>query len=148
MSVEIEVGLENATKMPPVIEELSLEEKPIGLANPKLKRLLIGGGAVVLAMIAGLFAYYRNRETTRSEEHTSELQSQSNLVCRLLLEKKKKHSHTPTSTHLRRSPPSPHSFPSRAPTTTSPPPRSCTRHCRPRMAFPTPAPQPPTNPLK
>src|SRR5438270_14057571 len=28
--------------------------------------------------------------TERSEEHTSELQSQSNLVCRLLLEKKKK----------------------------------------------------------
>src|SRR2546430_11579967 len=30
------------------------------------------------------------REGKRSEEHTSELQSQSNLVCRLLLEKKKK----------------------------------------------------------
>src|SRR2546430_11716606 len=30
----------------------------------------------------------------RSEEHTSELQSQSNLVCRLLLEKKKKETHT------------------------------------------------------
>src|SRR2546430_11375811 len=30
----------------------------------------------------------------RSEEHTSELQSQSNLVCRLLLEKKKKCRHT------------------------------------------------------
>src|SRR5688572_31620542 len=29
------------------------------------------------------------RVRTRSEEHTSELQSQSNLVCRLLLEKKK-----------------------------------------------------------
>src|SRR2546427_2210748 len=29
----------------------------------------------------------------RSEEHTSELQSQSNLVCRLLLEKKKQYSH-------------------------------------------------------
>src|SRR3989475_6814019 len=29
----------------------------------------------------------------RSEEHTSELQSQSNLVCRLLLEKKKKTKH-------------------------------------------------------
>src|SRR2546430_8068231 len=29
-------------------------------------------------------------ESFRSEEHTSELQSQSNLVCRLLLEKKKK----------------------------------------------------------
>src|SRR2546430_3171533 len=36
----------------------------------------------------------------RSEEHTSELQSQSNLVCRLLLEKKKKQKnrHTVTST--------------------------------------------------
>src|SRR2546430_6895145 len=34
----------------------------------------------------------------RSEEHTSELQSQSNLVCRLLLEKKKKQTlqQTPT----------------------------------------------------
>src|SRR2546430_13634881 len=29
------------------------------------------------------------RQLARSEEHTSELQSQSNLVCRLLLEKKK-----------------------------------------------------------
>src|SRR2546427_5650989 len=32
----------------------------------------------------------RTRAAKRSEEHTSELQSQSNLVCRLLLEKKKK----------------------------------------------------------
>src|SRR2546430_7262598 len=31
----------------------------------------------------------------RSEEHTSELQSQSNLVCRLLLEKKKRTSYAP-----------------------------------------------------
>src|SRR5690606_42010517 len=30
------------------------------------------------------------RRSTRSEEHTSELQSRENLVCRLLLEKKKK----------------------------------------------------------
>src|SRR2546430_7629144 len=36
----------------------------------------------------------------RSEEHTSELQSQSNLVCRLLLEKKKTtHSRYSDSTH-------------------------------------------------
>src|SRR5688572_32229433 len=35
-------------------------------------------------------AFQRHREKhARSEEHTSELQSQSNLVCRLLLEKKK-----------------------------------------------------------
>src|SRR2546430_9575698 len=33
----------------------------------------------------------------RSEEHTSELQSQSNIVCRLLLEKKKKRTHTVSS---------------------------------------------------
>src|SRR2546430_2881914 len=33
----------------------------------------------------------------RSEEHTSELQSQSNLVCRLLLEKKKKKNCCPDS---------------------------------------------------
>src|SRR2546430_11154120 len=33
---------------------------------------------------------FRRLRTPRSEEHTSELQSQSNLVCRLLLEKKKK----------------------------------------------------------
>src|SRR5260221_1486865 len=31
------------------------------------------------------------RDRSRSEEHTSELQSHSDLVCRLLLEKKKKH---------------------------------------------------------
>src|SRR2546427_7387810 len=42
-------------------------------------------------------------EQNRSEEHTSELQSQSNLVCRLLLEKKKKkreaalHKHGPST---------------------------------------------------
>src|SRR5688572_31105509 len=36
--------------------------------------------------ISSVFSAY----SRRSEEHTSELQSQSNLVCRLLLEKKKK----------------------------------------------------------
>src|SRR5256885_6760500 len=34
-----------------------------------------------------------SRHSTRSEEHTSELQSPCNLVCRLLLEKKKKNKH-------------------------------------------------------
>src|SRR2546427_4286461 len=33
----------------------------------------------------------KKKSVVRSEEHTSELQSQSNIVCRLLLEKKKKH---------------------------------------------------------
>src|SRR2546430_9670532 len=35
------------------------------------------------------FFLYSSTESPRSEEHTSELQSQSNIVCRLLLEKKK-----------------------------------------------------------
>src|SRR2546427_2636316 len=37
-----------------------------------------------------LMVAYGQGVLSRSEEHTSELQSQSNLVCRLLLEKKKK----------------------------------------------------------
>src|SRR5690606_42011678 len=42
-------------------------------------------GRVVYAFLCLLFARQK-----RSEEHTSELQSRENLVCRLLLEKKKK----------------------------------------------------------
>src|SRR2546430_10360194 len=37
-----------------------------------------------------LSVFDKPQRDARSEEHTSELQSQSNLVCRLLLEKKKK----------------------------------------------------------
>src|SRR2546427_1446679 len=44
--------------------------------------------AAALDKLAGGDA--QTRKALRSEEHTSELQSQSNLVCRLLLEKKKK----------------------------------------------------------
>src|SRR2546430_9958503 len=45
---------------------------------------------------------WRGCATERSEEHTSELQSQSNLVCRLLLEKKKTRiSHSDASSRLR-----------------------------------------------
>src|SRR2546430_13706220 len=42
------------------------------------------------------------RQNRRSEEHTSELQSQSNLVCRLLLEKKKKVAYRDNTTTLAR----------------------------------------------
>src|SRR5260221_9411738 len=49
------------------------------------------------------------RQAPRSEEHTSELQSHSDLVCRLLLEKKKKASRSPctASSHPRRRRPEP-----------------------------------------
>src|SRR5688572_32411106 len=44
--------------------------------------------------ISPINAIEKEEVLARSEEHTSELQSQSNLVCRLLLEKKKKNQYT------------------------------------------------------
>src|SRR2546430_9950036 len=58
---------------------------PIALA--RYSPYLLACPSVVLGMVT----------LPRSEEHTSELQSQSNLVCRLLLEKKK---HTLTQRHM------------------------------------------------
>src|SRR2546430_13651893 len=45
----------------------------------------------VVAPAGTTISYHCYCHPERSEEHTSELQSQSNLVCRLLLEKKKTH---------------------------------------------------------
>src|SRR2546427_1949273 len=56
----------------------------LGLAGPAERSRLLR-----MAAVAGA------AESARSEEHTYELQSQSNLVCRLLLEKKKN-----TDSHL------------------------------------------------
>src|SRR2546430_12648121 len=58
-----------------------------GLAPPWLAGEVASGHPQDRRQGAGL----RAARPARSEEHTSELQSQSNLVCRLLLEKKKKH---------------------------------------------------------
>src|SRR5256886_13688833 len=60
-----------------------------------LAKILAGLGAIVTVILALTFVPWKTIEgkgsllPERSEEHTSELQSQSNLVCRLLLEKKK-----------------------------------------------------------
>src|SRR5260370_10141194 len=43
---------------------------------------------------------FHNERHRRSEEHTSELQSHLNLVCRLLLEKKKKYTRNSVPAHL------------------------------------------------
>src|SRR5215813_1593754 len=64
MSVEIEVGLENASKVKTTVEELKLEPPQKGLASPKTKRLLFAGGLVVLALLVGSYLYFRNREST------------------------------------------------------------------------------------
>src|SRR5260221_10803399 len=62
---------------------------------PKQQKLAIfwgAGAAIILRIILTLFAValLSLPWLKRSEEHTSELQSHSDLVCRLLLEKKKK----------------------------------------------------------
>src|SRR5207249_5445089 len=49
-----------------------------------------GGGARSHRRAHGRRGRSRDRQLARSEEHTSELQSRFDLVCRLLLEKKKK----------------------------------------------------------
>src|SRR5438093_10195036 len=50
-----------------------------------------GAGVVGLAANVGCCKCARCCPSNRSEEHTSELQSLTNLVCRLLLEKKNRH---------------------------------------------------------
>src|SRR5258708_20372209 len=57
-----------------------------------LFRSMLVGTVALLPVILGyiVFVYWVFRGKVRSEEHTSELQSPDHLVCRLLLEKKKK----------------------------------------------------------
>src|SRR2546426_12323675 len=52
-------------------------------------RVAVGRHVERLVGILRVVKIIRNSELVRSEEHTSELQSPCNLVCRLLLEKKK-----------------------------------------------------------
>src|SRR5438477_7038172 len=63
----------------------TLFRSPVGL---ELAAKLVSG----FNLLAGQGGLFRSQEAraSRSEEHTSELQSHVNLVCRLLLEKKKK----------------------------------------------------------
>src|SRR5574341_1561701 len=51
--------------------------------------ILIAGLLTVLLLTLGIPYVFKPVAVIRSEEHTSELQSPTNLVCRLLLEKKK-----------------------------------------------------------
>src|SRR2546430_11188788 len=59
----------------------SPQQRPLGLDGPASRRVVDSR---------------REPDGLRSEEHTSELQSQSNLVCRLLLEKKKTNMPSPS----------------------------------------------------
>src|SRR2546430_13758446 len=73
------------------IYTLSLHDAlPISVCPLSVAHELLGNNSIQECCAAGDSALDTMRLLQRSEEHTSELQSQSNLVCRLLLEKKKK----------------------------------------------------------
>src|SRR2546430_4134724 len=63
-------------------ERIEIQSTSVVHGDVVAKRLLVQEGGEINGVV-------RMGEAARSEEHTSELQSQSNLVCRLLLEKKK-----------------------------------------------------------
>src|SRR5256885_12911782 len=67
----------SASPVPSVVRTFSTEKKSLG-------------GNVDAVAFTFFASFGVNARTARSEEHTSELQSPCNLVCRLLLEKKKK----------------------------------------------------------
>src|SRR5438034_165277 len=85
--------LDSVTTLPTVISSVSgpffqtvpIDTTPLGVVriSPKAVRMAGEVTAIIERSIGGVPI------TTRSEEHTSELQSHSDLVCRLLLEKKK-----------------------------------------------------------
>jgi len=65
MSVDIEEQVENPrTKNEPILREFPIEEPKKGLGSPKVRRILLVGGVVALAVIVGLFLYYHDREST------------------------------------------------------------------------------------
>src|SRR2546427_3702663 len=64
---------------------------PEGVNEAEVRKTLLNEFSIEIGAGLGPLA---GKIWRRSEEHTSELQSQSNLVCRLLLEKKKKKKRT------------------------------------------------------
>src|SRR5688572_32765314 len=72
-----------------LFRSLFVEVVDSGTASPGESGYSISAGrGLMLSAVLGP-SRWRGGRCARSEEHTSELQSQSNLVCRLLLEKKK-----------------------------------------------------------
>src|SRR2546427_6265876 len=74
-----------------ILEDGALQTGPV--ARPEERRRKLQRVYAVHPPRAEQREHLTPEAKTRSEEHTSELQSQSNLVCRLLLEKKKKNNY-------------------------------------------------------
>src|SRR5260370_31324878 len=76
----------------------TLFRSPAGVGAPDAEKLLTEildgiereNAAISIETLQAKIAAFSRSMPSRSEEHTSELQSHLNLVCRLLLEKKKK----------------------------------------------------------
>src|SRR2546427_9005908 len=96
------VGPEGSFFNPPDAVYADMIQAGLGMADPELCRVFVDevSGAVKRLRTMGMQFQSKmlatmeanpnaGKTNSRSEEHTSELQSQSNLVCRLLLEKKK-----------------------------------------------------------
>ena len=65
MSVEIDVGLENAANVKlPHGETQKLDLGPDSRVSSKLRQRLIVGGVILLAALLGLYLYFHNREST------------------------------------------------------------------------------------
>src|SRR5438309_9339597 len=87
LSLDIAEGSFTALMGPSGSGKSTLLNLIAGLDRPTSGTIEVAGSQVQ-SMTAGQLAAWRARHI-RSEEHTSELQSQFHLVCRLLLEKKK-----------------------------------------------------------
>src|SRR3712207_8748289 len=62
----------------------------VSTVEPESRRTRVQPGGGVRATVVWTCDTWASNRSSRSEEHTSELQSRQYLVCRLLLEKKKK----------------------------------------------------------
>jgi len=63
MNLEIDDRLEREIEISIPPEEPN-QEPPKGLANPRIQKILLAAGIVVLTVVAALFLYYRKREST------------------------------------------------------------------------------------
>src|SRR3712207_7220241 len=71
------------------VRGLRVKQTPVAPSSPRLPKTMETTLTAETAVSGILFTRRKKTARSRSEEHTSELQSRQYLVCRLLLEKKK-----------------------------------------------------------
>src|SRR2546425_8023728 len=91
---------ERTSAMPitgPEISSIAFKAASLGASPSSMCRSTASTTTMASSTTRPIASTRPNRESVRSEEHTSELQSLAYLVCRLLLEKKKKKNMEPNS---------------------------------------------------